>query len=115
MMRRSVALAVLIAASRTASARMHERIRITFAARNRRSERPRVAGKFLFAGDEKLYVRGVTYGTFRPDAARRRVPDRATGRARLRAMAAHGINAVRIYTVPPRWLLDAGAASTACG
>jgi hypothetical protein len=30
--------------------------------------RVRAAGKFLFAGAEKLYVRGVTYGTFRPGA-----------------------------------------------
>src|SRR2546426_11851802 len=30
-------------------------------------DRPRVRGKFLFAGEEKFYVRGVTYGTFRPD------------------------------------------------
>ena len=30
--------------------------------------RPRVGGKFLFLGDEKLFVRGVTYGAFAPDA-----------------------------------------------
>src|SRR5690349_16417216 len=30
--------------------------------------RPEVRGKFIYAGDEKLYVRGVTYGTFRPHA-----------------------------------------------
>ena len=30
-------------------------------------ERPKVKGKFLFVGDEKFWVRGVTYGTFRPD------------------------------------------------
>ena len=29
--------------------------------------RPRVEGKFLYVGDEKFYVRGVTYGPFRPD------------------------------------------------
>ena len=29
--------------------------------------RPKVQGKFLFVGDEKLWIRGVTYGTFRPD------------------------------------------------
>src|SRR6266513_1763765 len=51
--------------------------------------RPCVRGKFLFVGDEKLYVRGVTYGAFTPDAA------------------ANGINAVRIpHTTPPRALLD---------
>src|SRR5258708_31464453 len=30
------------------------------------SLRPRVRGKFIFVGEEKLYVRGVTYGPFRP-------------------------------------------------
>jgi hypothetical protein len=29
--------------------------------------RPRVRGEFLFAGEEKLYVRGATYGPFRPN------------------------------------------------
>ena len=32
------------------------------------SGRPKAQGKFLFVGDEKLWIRGVTYGTFRPDA-----------------------------------------------
>ena len=31
--------------------------------------RPNVIGKFLFVGDEKFWVRGVTYGTFSPDEA----------------------------------------------
>jgi GT2 family glycosyltransferase len=29
--------------------------------------RPSVRGKFIFVGEEKFYVRGVTYGTFRPN------------------------------------------------
>jgi hypothetical protein len=29
-------------------------------------QRPSVRGKFFFVGNEKLYVRGATYGTFRP-------------------------------------------------
>jgi len=28
--------------------------------------RPAVRGKFLWRGDRKLYLRGVTYGPFRP-------------------------------------------------
>src|SRR5207237_7925034 len=32
------------------------------------SLRPQVRGKFLFVGDEKFYVKGVTYGAFQPDA-----------------------------------------------
>jgi hypothetical protein len=31
------------------------------------SARPRVLGKFLFNGAEKLYRRGVTYGPFHPE------------------------------------------------
>jgi GT2 family glycosyltransferase len=68
--------------------------------------RPTVRGKFLFAGDTKLVVRGVTYGTFRPDEDGNEFPARATVHRDFAAMAAHGINTVRTYTVPPRWLLD---------
>ncbi len=68
--------------------------------------RPRVAGKFLFVGDEKLYIRGVTYGTFRPDEHGNEYNDPDLVSRDLAQMAAHGINAVRTYTVPPRWFLD---------
>src|SRR4051812_48309458 len=35
--------------------------------RSAASLRPSARGKSIFLGDEKLYVRGVTYGTFSPD------------------------------------------------
>jgi O-antigen biosynthesis protein len=73
------------------------------------ASRPRAAGKFLFVGDEKLWIRGVTYGTFRPDADGHEFHDRDRVEQDFRAMAAAGINAVRTYTVPPRWLLDLAA------
>ena len=69
--------------------------------------RPRVRGKFIFVGDQKLYLRGVTYGTFAPDADGDQFPDRDTVAIDFAAMAANGINSVRTYTVPPRYLLDA--------
>src|SRR3954464_2978236 len=69
--------------------------------------RPRVKGKFLFVGDEKLYLRGVTYGTFRPAEDGCEYPDPAIVEQDFARMAAHHVNAVRTYTVPPRWLLDA--------
>src|SRR5262245_27425145 len=69
-------------------------------------ERPRAGGKFLFAGGEKLYLRGVTYGTFRPNADGDEFPEPAVVERDFQLMAAHGINAVRTYTAPPRWLLD---------
>ena len=68
--------------------------------------RPRARGKFLFVGDEKLYVRGVTYGTFRPGADGEEYAP-AVVELDFARMATYGINAVRTYTVPPRWLLDA--------
>src|SRR5690242_9859012 len=69
--------------------------------------RPRVRGKFLFVGDEKFYARGVTYGTFRPGEDDCEYPDPAVVEEDFARMAAHQVNAVRTYTVPPRWLLDA--------
>ena len=71
------------------------------------SPRPSVRGKFLFVGDEKLYVRGVTYGAFTPDAAGNEYHDLATVERDFAQMAANGINAIRIpHTTPPRALLD---------
>lgn len=68
--------------------------------------RPYVSGKFIFSGDEKLYIRGVTYGPFRPDESGQfyHTPE-IVGRDFARIKASH-INTVRTYTIPPRWLLD---------
>ena len=68
---------------------------------------PRVAGKFLSAGDTKLWVRGVTYGPFRPGADGVEYPPAEVVGSDFDRMVAHGINAVRTYTAPPRWFLDA--------
>ncbi len=72
--------------------------------------RPAVRGKFLYAGPEKLWVRGVTYGTFRPGADGDDYPPDPVLAADFAAMAAVGLNAVRTYTVPPRRLLDTALA-----
>ena len=71
--------------------------------------RPEVRGKFLFAGQQKLFVRGVTYGTFRPNASGQPYPGHLRVERDFAEMAANGINAIRTYTLPPRWLLDAAA------
>src|SRR5205809_1050546 len=71
-------------------------------------ERPRVAGKFLFVGGEKLYVRGVTYGAYRPDEMGNEYHDLRQIESDFAQMASAGINTVRIpHTTPPRALLDA--------
>jgi len=71
--------------------------------------RPQAHGKFLFVGDRKLYVRGVTYGTFAPGADGEQYPDRAQVEYDFTKMREAGFNALRTYTPPPRWLLDLAA------
>ncbi|HEX9340813.1 MAG TPA: glycosyltransferase [Thermoplasmata archaeon] len=69
--------------------------------------RPTVRGKYLFVGAEKFWVRGISYGTFYMDENRqeRLTPEKVE--RDFSQMAAHGFNVVRVYTAPPRWLLDA--------
>ena len=66
-------------------------------------------GKFLYVGGRKVYLRGVTYGTFRPDPNDDEYPEVATVEQDFAVMAANGVNVVRTYTPPPEWLLDAAA------
>jgi GT2 family glycosyltransferase len=74
------------------------------------SRRIEARGKFLFSGSGKVLLRGVTYGTFRPDADGNPYPDPRVVEADFAMMAANGVNAVRLYAVPPRWLLDCAQA-----
>lgn len=66
--------------------------------------RPTVRGKSLYVGDQKLTIKGITYGPFssEPDGGF----NRETAANDFEHMAAAGINSVRVYTPPPRWLLD---------
>lgn len=68
--------------------------------------RPQVKGKFIFCGDKKLYIRGVTYGPFSPNQEGYEYPDPDVVELDFKQIAANGMNGVRTYTVPPRWLLD---------
>ncbi|MBT8250464.1 MAG: glycosyltransferase [Acidimicrobiia bacterium] len=69
--------------------------------------RPLARGKFLYVDDEKLMVRGVTYGAFRPDEHGNEFHDLDKIDFDFAAMAASGFNVVRIpHTTPPRALLD---------
>jgi GT2 family glycosyltransferase len=68
--------------------------------------RPTVRGKFLYVGERKFWIKGVTYGTFRPDPTGNEFNDKSTVIADFSAMSQVGINTVRTYTVPPTWLLD---------
>src|ERR1051325_1036134 len=78
-------------------------------AESKRTLRPTVRGKFFFTGEEKLYLRGITYGTFRPDKKGDEFPAPEIVELDFAQMQENRINAVRTYTAPPRWLLDAAA------
>jgi O-antigen biosynthesis protein len=68
----------------------------------------RARGKFLFAGEDKIYVRGVTYGPFRPGPhGEFGSPERV--RSDFALMSEYLVNSVRVYTAPPEWFLDAAA------
>jgi GT2 family glycosyltransferase/sugar lactone lactonase YvrE len=60
----------------------------------------------LRAGTERFLVKGVTYGTFAPDAQGYQFPSLAQVAEDFRLMAELGINTVRLYTPPRRELLD---------
>lgn len=69
-------------------------------------ERPNIKGKFFYQGEKKLWVRGVTYGPFRPDEAGNEFYNRKVVAGDFAQMTVNGINALRTYTPPPRWFLD---------
>src|SRR6476619_6090667 len=80
------------------------------AGRQRRAEpvtdRVRRDGKFFRVGDEKFYVKGVTYGPFAPNRQGLPLPARAQVRRDFEQIRDLGANCVRIYHVPPKWFLD---------
>jgi GT2 family glycosyltransferase len=65
-----------------------------------------VKGKFFFLGAGKFYIKGVTYGAFEPDSEGREFHDKAQINDDFHGMSLNGFNTVRIYTMPPRYLLD---------
>src|SRR5215203_1755128 len=68
--------------------------------------RPRIEGKFIAVNNEKFYIRGVTYGTFRPDEQGGQFSPNKV-KHDFQQLAANCFNSIRTYTVPPGWLLDA--------
>ena len=71
------------------------------------SDRIEIKGKFFYQGDQKFYVRGVTYGAFKADSQGHEYTDIEQIDSDFAMMAANGINTVRIpHTTPPRILLD---------
>ncbi|HET9720759.1 MAG TPA: glycosyltransferase [Solirubrobacteraceae bacterium] len=67
--------------------------------------RARVHGKLFHDGSGPFLLRGVTYGPFAPGPDGHPY-DRQQAATDLQQMAAVGVNTIRLYTPPPRWLLD---------
>ena len=57
--------------------------------------RRRARSKFIFVGDEKLWVRGVTYGSFRPRDGGNEYPASELVEQDFAQIAANWMNAVR--------------------
>ncbi len=70
------------------------------------NHRVRARAKFFFEGDHKFFLKGVTYGTFAPDAEGYYVGPSAKARLDLSMMRDAGVNGVRVYHAPPKWFLD---------
>ncbi len=67
----------------------------------------RVHGKFFFAGKHKHFIRGVTYGPFAQGSYGVQFPEPAMVDRDFALMGEAGVNTVRVFTVPPAWMLDA--------
>ncbi|HEY2102370.1 MAG TPA: glycosyltransferase [Chthoniobacterales bacterium] len=70
------------------------------------AEPVRAVGKFFFKGDRKIFLKGVTYGPFKPDNAGNFLGDPKQAATDLAAIRTLGLNIVRVYHSPPAWFLD---------
>jgi glycosyltransferase involved in cell wall biosynthesis len=71
--------------------------------------RLRTRGMFLVEGERKFFLRGVSYGPFRPNAQGEPFPDKAVVEADFERLRELGANGVRCYHVPPPWLVELSA------
>jgi GT2 family glycosyltransferase len=69
-------------------------------------QRPTVKGKFIYIGDEKFYIKGVTYGAFPPNKYGYQFPEPADVDKDFKLMRVAGINTILTYTIPPTSLFD---------
>ncbi|MGH7796467.1 MAG: glycosyltransferase [Candidatus Binatia bacterium] len=68
-----------------------------------------VRGRFFFHGDEKLFLKGVTYGPFSPARSGIPFPEPANVELDFALMAELSVNCLRTFTPPPKWLLERAA------
>lgn len=68
--------------------------------------RVRVDGKFFRLGEQKFYVKGVTYGPFAPNPEGEYFATVERTRADFELIRELGANVLRVYYIPPKWFLD---------
>src|SRR4029077_6440283 len=69
-------------------------------------ERGRAVSKFFFEGDQKFFIKGATYGPFKPDEKGNTFGKPETVDVDLRMMREIGLNVLRVYHPPPNWFLE---------
>ena len=65
-----------------------------------------VDGKFFRLGNAKFFPKGVTYGPFAPNSVGELFGDYDRTRADFAQLRELGANLIRVYNIPPRWLLN---------
>jgi glycosyltransferase involved in cell wall biosynthesis len=70
------------------------------------AHRVRVDGKSFRLDAKKFHPRGVTYGPFAPNSAGEPFADPERTRRDFELIRRLNANLIRVYHVPPRWLLD---------
>ncbi|MDB9372950.1 ATP-binding cassette domain-containing protein [Nodularia sphaerocarpa] len=68
--------------------------------------RLRVQGKFFFAGEEKVFLKGVSYGPFITGTHGAPLPEEPVIEKDFELMQEIGVNCIRVYIVPPGWFLE---------
>ena len=68
--------------------------------------RVRRDGKFFRLGDEKFYVKGVTYGPFERGSENEPLPERDRILKDFEQILDLGANVIRVYHTPPNWFMD---------
>ncbi len=71
----------------------------------------RAVAKFFFEGERKFFLKGVTYGPFKPDAEGHYLGTPEQLQRDLAQMREVGLNVLRTYHAPPLWFLDTCAAA----
>src|SRR4249920_3323755 len=78
-------------------------------------DRLHVNGRLFVRNNQRVWLRGVTYGPFAPNSQGDPFPPRRVVRDDLTQMTEAGFNTLRAYHLPPQWFLEAVTATGSMG